>query len=778
MKNISVSRKNLKQLIKQFSATIRANDYGAKAKRLLQEIKFILSQLRYRLSGRELRRIVGGVAIVASLAFSNNTHGQAAFLPPVNNPFGTSATNQFAFPAEGDLDSDGDLDLIVNEYNGAFQYFENTGTSTAPSFAAASQNPFGLASVNNWGKPNLVDLDNDGDLDLLVSEYNYNATTYAYSADIKYFENIGTATAPNFAAPILNPFGIPSLANSYFRLPEMVDLDNDGDYDLLSIEYNPVSYNTEYRYYQNNGTAAVPSFGAAVSNPFGLTLLANSYLGFANLDDLDGDGDFDLLLGESDYTGNFLYQENIGTAALPNFGSIQTNPFGLTATNQTTQYQKINSPVLLDLDSDGDLDIISGEYGGNLLYFQNTDIYNGGFSIANLSINAPSCSPGGDATISTLGLGGIGPITYKIANDSNTNGQFSNYSVGTYTLSLRDSMNNIVDSVITINASVPPIIDTLNSSAFDITCNGLLNGSISVVGSGGTSPYTFNLNPGGPNTTGFYSNLAAGTYLATVTDSKNCISTSQTFIINQPPATIFTVDSSTNISCFGGNDGAIYTTASGGTGGFTYSISPAAGSQMTPGDFTNLNASNYFITALDGNGCSTQLNHTLTEPTAIILNLSAPSNASSSTAADGSFSALASGGTPSYTYTISPNVGTQTPPGSFINLPANTYTITATDANGCTETSTNIVSFEFASGLNDLSKLNVSVYPNPVENMLRIESKESIAQASILDMTGRAILISEENNNQIPMGQLPSGIYILKVILDDGTEGKMLIQKK
>jgi hypothetical protein len=103
------------------------------------------------------------------------------FAAPQLNPFGLDSTNNLAVPAFADLDGDGDLDLLVGEYYGTMQYFENTGSATSPQFAPSLANPFGLVPTYVYAFPAFADLDNDSDLDLLVGEY--------YGV-MQYFENV------------------------------------------------------------------------------------------------------------------------------------------------------------------------------------------------------------------------------------------------------------------------------------------------------------------------------------------------------------------------------------------------------------------------------------------------------------------------------------------------------------------------------------------------------------------------------------------------------------
>lgn len=326
-----------------------------KKESLLKKITFLFKELKHQVNARRLRIALGALATFFGLGVQ--TANAQSFKTPVIHPFGLDSTAQFGLITHGDLDNDGDLDLFVGEYLGVLKYFENTGTSTSPNFAAPLVYPFGLDSIYGLSDPLLVDLDNDGDLDLMVGYTDFNG--YSIMGEFLYYENIGTKTAPQFAAPQSNPFGLSSTV--YINFLSAVDIDNDGDLDILSSEY----YGT-MKYFQNIGTANNPLFTTPQTNPFGLNPDSSAYFLTPTFGDLDQDGDMDLLAGS--YYYGFDYFENTGSAASPSFAAHQDNPFGLTSIGYA------NFIDLADLDNDGDLDVLANSYYGNFYFYENTAI--------------------------------------------------------------------------------------------------------------------------------------------------------------------------------------------------------------------------------------------------------------------------------------------------------------------------------------------------------------------------------------------------------------------
>lgn len=290
-------------------------------------------------------------------------------------------------PTFGDLDNDGDLDMLT-EVNGVLYYFENIGSASSPNFAAAVQNPFSLPGYGNNGHNCvLVDIDGDSDLDLFM----------AYSNNFQFIENVGTASAPSFGSVQSAPFGIQN--GNGFQFPEFVDLDNDGDFDILS---QSGIYGDIY-YYQNTGNSSAPSFGTPVINPFGF--VAQGDRNNITVGDIDGDGDFDVIAGKNEVLtkDEFFFYENTGTASSPNFALSLSDPFNLRPVGSNNANPINTSPSLIDLDNDGDMDLMVGVQAGYYTFFENISASTAGISINTIETIAVYPNPANDfITVNTV----------------------------------------------------------------------------------------------------------------------------------------------------------------------------------------------------------------------------------------------------------------------------------------------------------------------------------------------------------------------------------------
>jgi len=271
------------------------------------------------------------------------------------NPLNGQDVGAGSTPALADLDRDGDLDLVVGEVDGVFNFFENTGTPSSPAFTlrTGAANPLNGRSVGLRSAPAFGDLDQDGDFDLVAG---------ADDGDFDYFENVGSGTIPSFALRVGSASPLDLVDVGTRSAPALGDLDGDGDLDLVAGNAAGT-----FAWLENTALAAGPVFTARTgpANPFdGEDVGANAT---PALGDLDGDGDQDVVAGESsavlDYFENAIVDAAI--AALELFGSA--NPLdGLDAGGTH------GSPAFGDLDGDGDLDLVAGEYTGRLHFFENS----------------------------------------------------------------------------------------------------------------------------------------------------------------------------------------------------------------------------------------------------------------------------------------------------------------------------------------------------------------------------------------------------------------------
>lgn len=304
-----------------------------------------------------------------------------------------------------------------------------------------------------------------------------------------------------------------------------------------------------------------------------------------------------------------------------------------------------------------------------------------GFTVTATQTPATLNQPNG--TITATATGGSG-FQYSLNGGSfQDTGFFSGLEAfRTYNVVGRNSAG-CTDTVVIQVESYDPcqgVTVTVNLSKTDASPN-QSNGSITATATGGTG-FTYSLNGGPFQSSGLFSNLAAGTYTVAAKSAAGCIGTAQITIgTNNPCAGVTVVVTTTTVQPTAGqSNGSITATATGGTG-FTYSINN--GAFQASGTFSNLAAGNYTITAKNSNGCTGVTTVALgsTNPcTGVTVTVTATTVNPTTGQSNGSITATATGGT-GFTYSL--NNGAFQASGTFNNLAAGTYTVTAKNANGC-----------------------------------------------------------------------------------------------
>jgi hypothetical protein len=280
-----------------------------------------------------------------------------------------------------------------------------------------------------------------------------------------------------------------------------------------------------------------------------------------------------------------------------------------------------------------------------------------------------SCNAGTNGTATVTPSGNLSPVTYVWSNGATT-ASITTLVTGTYNVTVTESANCTATANYTVTE---PLDITLACAKTDVTTTGGSNGTASVTATGGTSPYTYLWSNGA--TTASITGLTAGTYTVTVTDANGCadVCSSQ---VNEPGCNLTASATGTNVSCNAGTNGTATATPSGNLSPVTYAWSNGA----TTATISNLTAGTYTVTVTESVNCTATASYTVTEPSDITL-ACAKTDATTTGGSNGTATVTATGGTSPYTYLWSNGATTA----SITSLTAGTYTVTVTDANGCSD---------------------------------------------------------------------------------------------
>ncbi|MFH1319930.1 MAG: SprB repeat-containing protein, partial [Bacteroidota bacterium] len=252
-----------------------------------------------------------------------------------------------------------------------------------------------------------------------------------------------------------------------------------------------------------------------------------------------------------------------------------------------------------------------------------------------------------------------------------------------FTVCLNIAVNNSYSqTVISFTITQPPTL-TVTNTVTDVSCNGGIDGTITVTTIGGTPSYTYELfDSTGTLIFTFVSSdtsetiiwFPAGDYSITVTDTNGCTA-SDSITINEPAALGLTTGSA-DASC-GNNDGMAWVAITGGTVPYSYLWNDPM--SQTTDTAINLYSGSYSVWLTDANGCADSATSTINDLSGPAITIDSVIDVSCNAGSDGAVYISVSGGTLPYTYLWSDSVTTE----DNMGLSANSYTISVTDANGC-----------------------------------------------------------------------------------------------
>ncbi|MBC7937355.1 MAG: gliding motility-associated C-terminal domain-containing protein [Rhizobacter sp.] len=299
---------------------------------------------------------------------------------------------------------------------------------------------------------------------------------------------------------------------------------------------------------------------------------------------------------------------------------------------------------------------------------------------ATTAVTNASCPGVNNGTITVTPTAGVAPFTYTINGSPNPSGVFTNLPAGTYIIIYTDAntCNGSVTLVVGPGTSI-----TATALSNPTSCAGAPNGTITVTPTSGTAPYTYSLDGGTAQTSNVFTGVSGGSHIITILDGAGCTVTITNTVNDGTGLTgaIF----QTPVSCPGINDGTISMTnpfgASPGTGPYTYSLD---GGPFQPGNtFTGVSAGNHTVTFRDANNC--QGIRTITVGGGTVPSTTATSANTSCAGVNNGVIVISP--VPGSTYTVNPGAITNTT-GTFLGLPAGTYTLSITTAGGCPGTVT------------------------------------------------------------------------------------------
>ncbi len=305
------------------------------------------------------------------------------------------------------------------------------------------------------------------------------------------------------------------------------------------------------------------------------------------------------------------------------------------------------------------------------------------------TVTEPTCYGVCDGQIVYNITGGNPPYTFSAANVSGGIGNMNAICAGTYIISIQDNNGCVFYEEVTVTQ---PAQITGTTAIIKESCVGSCDGRIELTGvtGGSGSGYSYTLSPNAGNcvppcsgTSVTYNSLCAGTYAITVADDQGC-QRNFTGLVMAPPVPLQIVLTTTPVSCFGGSDGVVQVSHTGGTGVVT--VTP--GGFTSPGNANGLTAGTYTYSIEDEGGCTSTADIVVTEPAQLVATITSTVDVKCHGNCNGIAQYQITGGVTPYTYLLSPQnvTGAANATGAISSLCPGEYAMIVTDLKHCLDT--------------------------------------------------------------------------------------------
>ncbi|XZF13281.1 gliding motility-associated C-terminal domain-containing protein [Chitinophagaceae bacterium MMS25-I14] len=306
-----------------------------------------------------------------------------------------------------------------------------------------------------------------------------------------------------------------------------------------------------------------------------------------------------------------------------------------------------------------------------------------------VSVSNNKCFGDNSGQVTVTPTGGTSPFTY--AGDGGafqSSNVLTGFTAGTHAIHLKDNNGCTKDSSVTLSQ---PTQVRMTATLVTPTCEGYKDGSVTVSGTGGISPYQYAIGTGSFGTAGLFGTLAEGTYIFHVKDSNSCTHDTTINLVGYPHI-VYNNIGIQNVSCFSFKDGAFTLDMGGGNPPFTF-VMTAGGNTIANGNtFDSLKTGTYSVHITDSKGCFKDTSVFISQPDRLLLTTTITPNDCIGYDTDGGVTANITGGTLPYSYTWSTNPVSTTP--SIHGMANGKYWVWVHDAHNCRDSAIAVVQYD------------------------------------------------------------------------------------